>query len=144
MINLLTQFSELTKYDLSSLEALAYGGSSMAPELIHRTREVLPNVKLIQGYGLSEAGFLTGLQDHEHTGDRLLSCGRTCPGIDMQVVDESGKEVGAGRHGELVARGANVTAAIGIIPKKPDCRSDMGYFVRETSAIGTQTGISTS
>ena len=40
----------------------------MAPELIHRTREVLPNLKLIQGYGLSETGFLTGLKDHEHTG----------------------------------------------------------------------------
>jgi long-chain acyl-CoA synthetase len=109
MINLLTQFSELKNYDLSSLEALAYGGSPMAPELIHRTREVLPNLKLVQGYGLSETGFLTGLQDHEHTGDRLMSCGRTCPGIEMRVVDESGKEVGAGRHGELVARGANVT-----------------------------------
>ena len=80
----------------------------MAPELIHWTREVLPNVKLLQGYGLSETGFLTGLPDHERTEDRLMSCGRTCPGIDVRVVDESGKEVGAGQHGELVARGANV------------------------------------
>ena len=75
MINLLVQFSELERYDLSSLERLAYGGSPMAPELIHRIRTVLPNLKLIQGYGLSEAGFLTGLQDHEHTEDRLTSCG---------------------------------------------------------------------
>jgi len=87
---------------------LAYGGSPMAPELIHRIRTVLPNLKLIQGYGLSEAGFLTGLQDHEHTEDRLTSCGRTCPGIDLRVVDESGKELEAGGHGELVVRGANV------------------------------------
>jgi acyl-CoA synthetase (AMP-forming)/AMP-acid ligase II len=35
MINLLVQFSEFEKYDLSSLERLAYGGSPMAPELIH-------------------------------------------------------------------------------------------------------------
>src|SRR5207302_10442470 len=108
MINLLTQFSELKEYDLTSLEELAYGGSPMAPELIQRTREVLPNLKLVQGYGLSETGFLTALQDHERTEDRLMSCGRTCPGIDVQIVDESGKEVGAGHTGELVARGANV------------------------------------
>ncbi len=108
MINLLVQFSELEKYDLSSLERLAYGGSPMAPELIHRIRKVLPNLKLIQGYGLSETGFLTGLQDHEHAEDRLMSCGRTCPGIDLRVVDESGKELEAGGHGELVVRGANV------------------------------------
>src|ERR1700704_5699441 len=80
----------------------------MAPESIRRVREVLPHVKLVQGYGLSETGFLTGLKDHEHTQTRLMSCGRTCPGIDMRVVDESGREVEAGQHGELVARGANV------------------------------------
>jgi acyl-CoA synthetase (AMP-forming)/AMP-acid ligase II len=108
MINLLIQFSELEKYDLSSLERLAYGGSPMAPELIHRIREVLPNLKLIQGYGLSETGFLTGLKDHEHTEDRLMSCGRTCPGVDLRVVDESGRELEARGRGELVVRAANV------------------------------------
>jgi long-chain acyl-CoA synthetase len=108
MINMLIQFDKLENYDLTSLETLAYGGSPMAPELIHRIRTVLPNLKLLQGYGLSETGFLTALQDHEHTEDRLMSCGRTCPGIDLRVMDESGKELEAGSHGELVARGANV------------------------------------
>jgi long-chain acyl-CoA synthetase len=108
MINLLTQFDELAKHDLTTLKGVAYGGSPMAPELIHRTREILPNVKLLQGYGLTETGFLTGLQDQEHTKERLTSCGRTCPGIDLRVVDESGKEVENGKSGELVARGANV------------------------------------
>jgi acyl-CoA synthetase (AMP-forming)/AMP-acid ligase II len=108
MMNLLTQFPEVKKYDLSSLEVLAYGGSPIAPEIIDRTKELLPNIKLVQVYGLSETGFLTGLQDHEHTADRLTSCGRPCPGIDVQVTDESGKQVETGRTGELVARGANV------------------------------------
>jgi acyl-CoA synthetase (AMP-forming)/AMP-acid ligase II len=108
MINLLTQFDKFGKYDLTSLQTLAYGGSPMAPELIHRIREAFPNLKLVQGYGLSETGFLTGLKDHEHTEDRLMSCGRTCPGIDLRVVDESGKELDAGVRGELVARGDNV------------------------------------
>jgi long-chain acyl-CoA synthetase len=108
MINLLTQFSDVKKYYLSTLKVLAYGGSPMAPELIHRTRELLPNLKLVQVYGLSETGYLTGLEDEEHTEDRLLSCGRPSPGVEVQVVDESGEQVEAGRPGELVARGANV------------------------------------
>ena len=108
MINLLTQFPEVKKYDLSSLQVLAYGGSPMAPDLIRRTRELLPHVKLVQAYGLSESGFLTGLQDQEHTDDHLLSCGRPCPGIDLRVTDDSGKPVEVGKSGELVARGANV------------------------------------
>jgi long-chain acyl-CoA synthetase len=108
MINLLTQFPEVKKYDLSSIEVLAYGGSPMAPDLIRRTRQLLPHVKLVQVYGLSESGFLTGLQDKEHTDDRFLSCGRPCPGIDLKVADDAGKQVEAGKPGELVARGANI------------------------------------
>ena len=74
----------------------------------HRTRAVFPHLKLLQVYGLSETGFLTALQDHEHTPKRLLSCGRPGPGVDVRVVDDTGKELGIGRPGELVARGANV------------------------------------
>jgi len=108
MINLLTQFTQLSQYDLSSLKQLGYGGSPIAPEVIHRTRAVFPNLRLLQVYGLSEAGFLTALQDDEHTPQRLSSCGRPCPGVDVRVIDGSGKEVAVGRPGELVARGANV------------------------------------
>ncbi|MDT7814543.1 MAG: hypothetical protein QOJ42_4459, partial [Acidobacteriaceae bacterium] len=63
IINLLTHFPDAGKYDLSCLEVVAYGGSPMAPELIERTRKLLPHIKLVQVYGLSETGFLTGLQD---------------------------------------------------------------------------------
>src|SRR5437660_1715242 len=108
MINLLTQSAEAKKYDLSSLEVLAYGGSPMAPELVRRTRELLPKVKLVQVYGLSETGYLTGLLDQEHEGKRLMSCGRPCPGIEVQIADESGHEAETGQRGELVARGANL------------------------------------
>jgi long-chain acyl-CoA synthetase len=108
MLNLLTQFADLEKYDLTSLEVIGYGGSPIAPALISRTRELLPKPQLVQVYGLSETGFLTGLQDQQHTDRRLKSCGRTCPGIDMRVVDESGNEVETGQSGEFVARGASV------------------------------------
>jgi acyl-CoA synthetase (AMP-forming)/AMP-acid ligase II len=128
MINLLIQFSELEKYDLSSLERLAYGGSPMAPELIHRIREVLPNLKLIQGYGLSETGFLTGLKDHEHTEDRLMSCGRTCPGVDLRVVDESGRELEARGRGELVVRAANVMRSYWNNPEETKPAFRDGFF----------------
>jgi acyl-CoA synthetase (AMP-forming)/AMP-acid ligase II len=134
MLNLLVQFSELEKYDLSSLERLAYGGSPVAPELIHRIRKVLPNLKLIQGYGLSETGFLTGLKDHEHTEDRLMSCGRTCPGVDLRVVDESGKELEAGGHGELVVRGANVMRGYWNNPEETKLAFRDGFF--RTGDIG--------
>lgn len=138
MINLLIQFLEANKYDLSSLEVLAYGGSAMAPELIHRTRQILPSLKLVQVYGLSETGFLTGLQDHEHTENRLLSCGRPCPGIDVQVVDESGKQLEAGQNGELVGRGANVMRGYWNNPEETALALRDGLF--RTGDVGHQDG----
>jgi long-chain acyl-CoA synthetase len=136
MINLLAQFPELPKYDLTSLERMAYGGSPMAPELIQRTRTILPHVKLVQGYGLSETGFLTALLDHEHTPDKLTSCGRPCPGIDVRVVDESGKEVSPGQPGELVARGANVMDGYWQNPEETTLAFRDGFF--RTGDIGRQ------
>jgi long-chain acyl-CoA synthetase len=139
MINLLTQFPDAGKYDLSSLQVLAYGGSPMAPELVHRTRELLPNVKLIQVYGLSETGFLTGLQDQEHTEDKLMSCGRPCPGVDLQVTDTSGKQVEPGQTGELIARGANVMRGYWNNPEETARAFREGYF--RTGDIGRQDAV---
>jgi acyl-CoA synthetase (AMP-forming)/AMP-acid ligase II len=108
MINTLCQFQELTAFNLGSLDVLAYGGSPIAPALVQEVRRALPTTKLLQVYGLSEAGFLSGLTDAEHTGDRLQSCGRPCPGIDLRVVDAADKPVAPGELGNLVARGPGI------------------------------------
>jgi acyl-CoA synthetase (AMP-forming)/AMP-acid ligase II len=136
MINMLTLFPDLKKYDLTSLKHLGYGGSPMAPELVRRTRQVLPNVKLVQVYGLSEAGFLTGLLDYEHTEDKLTSCGRPCLGIDVHVVDPTGKEVETGQTGELVARGANIMRSYWNKPEETKLAFRSGFF--RTGDIGYQ------
>jgi acyl-CoA synthetase (AMP-forming)/AMP-acid ligase II len=136
MINLLAQFLDAREYDLSSLQVLAYGGSPMAPELVHRTRELLPKAKLIQVYGLSETGFLTGLQDQEHTEDKLTSCGRPCPGVDLLVTDASGEQVEPGQAGELIARGANVMRGYWNNPEETAKAFRDGFF--RTGDIGHQ------
>jgi acyl-CoA synthetase (AMP-forming)/AMP-acid ligase II len=136
MINMLIQFPELTKYDLTSLQHLGYGGSPMAPELVHRTRQVLPGVKLVQVYGLSETGFLTGLLDHEHTEDKLTSCGRPCVGVEVRVVDDSGNEIQTGQKGELVARGANIMRGYWNNPDETKSAFRNGFF--RTGDVGYQ------
>ena len=136
MINLLTQFPDARKYDLDSLQVLAYGGSPMAPQLVHQTRDLLPKVKLIQVYGLSETGFLTGLQDQEHTEDKLISCGRPCPGVDLLVTDISGKQADAGQAGELIARGGNVMRGYWNNPEETAEAFRNGFF--HTGDIGHQ------
>jgi long-chain acyl-CoA synthetase len=110
----------------------------MAPDLVRRIRQLLPKVELIQVYGLSETGFLTGLRDREHTDDRLLSCGRPSPGVDVRVVDESGKQVETGRHGELVARGGNVMRGYWSNPEETARAFRDGFF--RTGDVGYQDG----
>jgi long-chain acyl-CoA synthetase len=136
MINLLAQSAEIEKHDLSSLQVLAYGGSPMMPDLIRRTRDVLPRIKLVQVYGLSETGYLTGLQDGEHTEERLTSCGRSCPGIEVRVADESGRLLETGQRGEIVARGANVTGGYWNNPEETSSAFRNGFF--RTGDIGYQ------
>ena len=108
MISMLTDFADATRFDLSSLEVMAYGGSPLPVEVYQRTRQMLPGVKLVHLYGTAETGFLTGLEAPEGIVGRF-SCGQPCPGTDVQVVDpSSGEPVAAGQPGEIVARGANV------------------------------------
>jgi long-chain acyl-CoA synthetase len=136
MINFLAQFAESNTHDLTSLELLAYGGSPMSPQLIRRIRELLPNTQLVQVYGLSETGFLTGLQDGEHTADRLMSCGRPCPGIQVQIVDTAGNSVKTPDPGELVARGANVM--VGYWKNQEETSASFRDGVFRTGDIGYQ------
>jgi acyl-CoA synthetase (AMP-forming)/AMP-acid ligase II len=85
---------------------------------------MLPGTKLVQLYGTTERGFLTGLEDRDGSAEQLLnSRGRPCPDIDVQVRDPSpGAPLAPGQCGELVARGANIM---------------LGYWIR-TGDIGCQ------
>jgi acyl-CoA synthetase (AMP-forming)/AMP-acid ligase II len=136
MINFLIQFAESNPHDLTSLETLAYGGSPMSPQLVRKIREFLPNAQLVQVYGLSETGFLTGLQDGEHTADKLMSCGRPCPGVDVDIVDKAGNPVKPPIPGELVARGPSVMVGYWNNEEEVTASFQNGYF--RTGDIGYQ------
>ena len=56
-VNLLLM-SDYHKFDLSSLEVLAYGAERMPEGTLARLAEAFPNVTLIQNYGLSEVGIM--------------------------------------------------------------------------------------
>jgi long-chain acyl-CoA synthetase len=63
-----------------------------------------------------------------------MSCGRTCVGVDLQVVDESGLPVGVGQHGELMVRGANVMRGYWNNPEETKLAFRNGMF--RTGDIG--------
>lgn len=57
-LNLMLISGDHEKYDLSSLEVLAYGAEPMPETTLKRLHAALPDVQLMQNYGLSEVGIM--------------------------------------------------------------------------------------
>ncbi|XP_044762224.1 4-coumarate--CoA ligase 1-like isoform X2 [Coccinella septempunctata] len=94
--------------DISSLGLLITGGASMPPEIFSRLKQVVPNVLILQAYGLTEACgptlvFDLGLaKDREFHKKKPDSCGTPIPGVWYKVVDPETEEIlGPNKPGEL-------------------------------------------
>jgi long-chain acyl-CoA synthetase len=62
-------------------------------------------VAVIQGYGLTETSPFITLLPIEYHEKKMGSIGRAVPRAEIQIIDESGKEVPDGEAGELIVRG---------------------------------------
>ncbi len=93
------------KYDLSSLEAIAYGGAPSAPELVKRIFTefgALPG----NGWGMTETMATVTSHSAEDYLNRPTSAGPPVPVADLKIMDEAGeRELPVGEVGELWARG---------------------------------------
>jgi long-chain acyl-CoA synthetase len=96
------------KYDLSSLEAVSYGGAPAASELVRRIKQVFPKSVPGLGWGMTETSATfthNGGEDYEH---RPESSGPALPVCEMKIVGESGEILPPNGLGELWAKGPNV------------------------------------
>lgn len=99
---------DFEKYDLSSIEAVSYGGAPSAPELVTRIKKAFPNSRPGNGYGLTETSALTTMNVGEDYVRKPDSAGVPLPVCDVKVVDAQGKELPRGEVGELWIKGPNV------------------------------------
>ena len=90
------------EHDVSSLRSFLYGGAPSTPDLISRVLETFPSVDLHHVYGGTEAAVALHLGPDDHQAGRLDSVGRPLSGVDVRLVNDSGKEVPAGEPGELL------------------------------------------
>jgi long-chain acyl-CoA synthetase len=96
------------RYDLSSVESIAYGGAPSAPELVRRIKEKFPKVQPGNGYGLTETSSVTSQNTAEDYQRKPDSAGLVIPVCDVRVVDPAGNDVPQGEIGELWIKGPNV------------------------------------
>ncbi|MGV1683920.1 class I adenylate-forming enzyme family protein [Sphingopyxis sp. NJF-3] len=101
----LLEHPDRAKYDLSSLEAIAYGGAPSAPELVKRIYEefgALPG----NGWGMTETMATVTSHGAEDYLARPTSAGPPVAVADLEIRAEDGVTVlPAGAVGELWARG---------------------------------------
>ena len=104
----LIEHPDRDKYDLSSLEAVAYGGAPSAPELVRRIATDLKSAPG-NGWGMTETMATVTQHSAEDYLNRPDSCGPAVPVADLKIMDEDGvTEVPLGQIGELWARGPMV------------------------------------
>ncbi len=101
----LIEHPERHKYDLSSIEAIAYGGAPSAPELVRRIHEefgALPG----NGWGMTETMATVTSHSAEDYLNRPTSAGPPVAVADLKIMDDDGvTEMPVGEVGELWARG---------------------------------------
>ena len=100
----LTMVPGVETADFSALQRIFYGASPITPDLLSRCIELF-RCRFTQVYGLTETtGAFTALRHEDHTGELLLSCGRAGLGVDVRIVDPSGRDLPPGETGELIVR----------------------------------------
>jgi acyl-CoA synthetase (AMP-forming)/AMP-acid ligase II len=94
--------------DISSLRAMTTGAADIPVELIRRIAEELPFERVLTGYGLTEAGTVTGSGRDDDVERVATTVGVALPGFEVRTVDEQGVDTPLGEPGEVVVRGATV------------------------------------
>ncbi|MDK9497573.1 AMP-binding protein [Streptomyces katrae] len=102
-----------TAQGVPGLEAVSYGASPVLPE---RLREAVTRwgVRWRQGYGMNEAAVICRLTPDDHDAavagrpELLASAGRPAAGVEIQVRDDRGAVLPAGRPGEVWVRSETV------------------------------------
>ena len=117
---IITRIDEGVTADVSSLQAIAYGGGRMPMELIDRALHLFPDTGFTNAYGLTETSStiaLLGPDEHREahrSGDqvvrgRLASVGRPLPTVELEIRDDEGRCLPPGERGEIYVRGEQVS-----------------------------------
>lgn len=111
MLQQVVDHPDLLKKDISSLKKILYGASPISESLLLRAMHRLPQTRLSQCYGMTEAGgpyVILAWEDHLSVAGganpKLRAAGRATWGYELQIRDGDGVEVPRGVVGEIAVR----------------------------------------
>jgi acyl-CoA synthetase (AMP-forming)/AMP-acid ligase II len=118
------------KRDIASLRLAVTGAADIPVELIRRVREELPFERILTGYGLTEAGTVTGSKPDDDFEHIATTVGVAWEGFEVRVAAEPGEP------GELLVRGDTVTRGYLDDPEATAAAIDADGFLH-TGDLGT-------
>ncbi|MNJ31559.1 Long-chain-fatty-acid--CoA ligase [compost metagenome] len=113
--------------DVSSLQRVGYGASTITPVLLDRARALFTSAEFAQGYGMTElAPVASTLGAEYHSAEyqangKMYSAGLPGICVEIRVVDAQDNEVPRGTVGEIIVRGPNVMLGYW---KKPEATAE--------------------
>jgi len=109
MFQMLVNHPDFNKCDLSSLEGSISGSAALSPEIAQKWAQGTNDIKVAQGFGLTEAAPVTHMQTAWLPEIRPNSVGIPLLNTDAKVIDpETFKKKSPGEVGELLIRGPQV------------------------------------
>ncbi|MFS0575556.1 fatty acid--CoA ligase family protein [Sporosarcina sp. 179-K 3D1 HS] len=126
MYNFLYQYPQGDPADFKSIRLSISGGSSLPVALLHNFEEKF-DVRVSEGYGLSEASPVTCFNplDRERVPG---SIGTSIINVENKVVDELGDEVPVNVVGELIVHGPNVMKGYYKMPEDTEATIRDGWL----------------
>jgi long-chain acyl-CoA synthetase len=136
MIQMLLDYPEAKKYDVSSLKTILYAGSPMPVELLKRAIGFFGENLLIQFFGMTETGpQITHLprKDHVLQGSekqmkRLRACGVESQNVHARIVDDEDRDLPPYKVGEVIVKSDAVTRGYWKKPEETKRALRGGWF----------------
>ena len=132
---ILLRRSGLKTQKFGTLRYLTQAGGPMAPAVQKELAEALAPAKLFIMYGATEASARLSYLDPEDLPRKWGSIGKAIPNVELFVADPEGRPLGAGREGEIVARGANIMSGYWNHPEETEKVLKNGLYF--TGDLGT-------
>ncbi len=129
MLNRITSLPSdvLGGYDLSSMKRLITGAAPFPVQIKRKTIELFPNPCLYEFYGSTETAINTIIAPEDQL-RKPGSCGKACPGNEIRILDDEGREVPPGEVGTLYVKNPLMISGY---YKKPEATSEClreGFF----------------
>lgn len=100
---------DLDLTQMQTLRLAVTGAAAVPVELVERMKQELGFEVVVTGYGLTEVSGIATMCRHDDDALTIsTTSGRAIPGVDVRVVDLTGRELPRGEAGEVVVRGYNV------------------------------------